>query len=67
MASINNIKAGLDLLSHYVRPDDLEGVRAEHDIIYVGDGDTNLPHEHAEHLGNLGWHFEEDVGWALYV
>ena len=78
MASINQLRRGLDIIAKYCDPDKMS-VCADHDIIYAGGEDaanemsrrcqmTRMTDEDKVELKKMGWHFDEDSNsWAKHV
>lgn len=78
MASMNEVREGLEILSKYYDADDICGCAAEHDVFYAGGEDPvidlaseedianpedpNLSEEDRERMKALGWFIEKDSG-----
>ncbi len=64
--TIENLIAGLELM----RANGAKGhcISAEHDVLYVGHGETPVPLEVREQLLGLGWHWDREVdSWAVFT
>lgn len=59
MASINQLRRGLDILAKYCDPDDTCGCCAEHDEVFAGYDASN---EDKKVLDELGWSFDDESG-----
>jgi hypothetical protein len=65
----NKIIEGLNIISKYKPVDASEYyIRAEHDEIFVGRMDWDMPAEEEDKLEALGWEKDFDAdGWKAYV
>jgi len=62
MASINQLRRGLDILAKYCDPDDPCGCCAEHDEIFSGHDASKVSAEDKKALKELGWTFDSGIG-----
>lgn len=83
MASMNQIREGLEILSKYYDAESVNGTAAEHDIFYAGPDtvidlaseedsddpvDANMSPEDRERMEALGWFIDGSSGsWAHHV
>jgi hypothetical protein len=83
MASMNQIREGLEILSKYTDADDICSCAAEHDVFYAGPDtvidlaseedsedpeDQNMSPEDRERMKELGWFIDSESGsWAHFT
>ena len=65
MATLNNLRKGLDILAKYMDGEDHIG-GALHDVVYVLDPEIEVSPEDRLRLDELCWFFDEERGWAYF-
>jgi hypothetical protein len=66
---MNTVIQGLQILGKYCDPDNVCGMCAEHDVIYAAPDirEHELAVYDSAKLKELGWEYEDGVGWRLNV
>ena len=66
MATVREIREGLEILAKYLPNENVQFGGAEHDILFAVDESINVSSEDAVLLEALGW-FVDDSCWAHFV
>ena len=69
MATLKEVRDGLNILSKYLSKGEESYVTAQHDILFAGPGlDGGISDEDKKKLEDLGWHFDEEFDcWARFT